>query len=151
MTPDDYDELLSERVFRARMRVRSGRHRVALGGPDGLRPTGARVALDLPDQVADPWHHQLTLPAGRPCLLATGPAGMQINGENYLLPVSAKIGKVEDVRAQTFSLSEVMSAFEAAAPWGNRQPPAVHPGADPASGLLQRFLRGWPALWDRSA
>jgi caspase domain-containing protein/SH3 domain-containing protein len=42
--------------------------------------------------------------------------GMQINGENFLLPVSAQIGRVEDVRSQTFSLSDVMEAFKEAAP-----------------------------------
>jgi len=42
--------------------------------------------------------------------------GMQINGENFLLPVSARIGRLEDVRAHTFSLSEVMDAFKEAAP-----------------------------------
>lgn len=42
--------------------------------------------------------------------------GMQINNENYLLPVSARIEQVEDVLSQTISLSQVMEAFKAAGP-----------------------------------
>lgn len=42
--------------------------------------------------------------------------GMQANGENYLLPISASLNRAEDITEQSLSLSAVMSALDRAAP-----------------------------------
>ncbi len=42
--------------------------------------------------------------------------GMQANGENYLLPISASLNKAEDITEQSLSLSAVMTALDRAAP-----------------------------------
>lgn len=42
--------------------------------------------------------------------------GMQANGENYLLPVSASLEQAEDITEQSLSLSAVMRALDRASP-----------------------------------
>ena len=42
--------------------------------------------------------------------------GIQVSGENYLLPTSAKLAQPEDLLVETLSLSDVMDAFAEAKP-----------------------------------
>ena len=58
----------AETAFERTTTVRTDRT-VVVNEDRGIRPTGAKMQIDLPDQKVDRWKHVVTIPAGRACLL----------------------------------------------------------------------------------